>query len=165
MPGATVSWLAIRATCSSFVRSLHQCRMYNVKCIMRSTTFIQDEAEPPPHWRSLHYTLYNAPFARVYTLFISRKKYSPFHTVLVFYWFSLVLSVKALKIKPSHRAAKCSHGQHSIHTGGEHLWRLEKPSLHTRNNWESGIKSHRVKEWMLFFGIKIRIEEHDFWGR
>ena len=44
--------------------------------------------------------------ARVYTHLNSRKKYSPLHTVLVSYWFSKVLSVKALKSKPSHTAKR-----------------------------------------------------------
>ena len=63
-------------------------------------------------------------YAHVYTFFISRKKYSPIHTMLVFFWFTTVSSVKVL-------ISKCSQGQHSIHTGGERLWKVERISLHT----------------------------------
>ena len=63
-------------------------------------------------------------YARVYTYYISRKMYSPIHTMLVFFWFTRVSSVKAL-------ISKCSHGQQSIHTGGERTWRVESVSLHT----------------------------------
>ena len=118
--------------------------------------------------------------ARIYTVSISRKKYSPLHTVRVFRWFSAHFSVKALFFKHSH-------GQQSIHMGGERLWRVEKASLHTEkpmkiigtkqhnqpiplwrvekaslhtwNSWKSGKKSLCVKEWMLFSGNKIRIEK------
>ena len=58
--------------------------------------------------------------ARVYTHLISRNKHSPLHTVLVSYWFSKVLSVKALKSKPSHTAKR--------------LWRVgESKSSHRKN--------------------------------
>ena len=94
-----------------------------------------------------------SPFrARAYTVFISRKKYSPLHTVRVFRWFSAHFRVKALFFKHSH-------GQQSIHMGGERLWRVEKASRHTWNSWKSGKKSLCVKEWMLFSGNKIRIEK------
>ena len=68
--------------------------------------------------------------ARVYTHLISRNKHSPLHTVLVSYWFSKVLSVKALKSKPSHTAKR--------------LWRVgeSKPShrKNVGNQEKNGIK-------------------------
>ena len=67
--------------------------------------------------------------ACIYTYFISPKKYSPVHTMLVFFRFSTVSSVKVL-------ISKCSHGQQSIHTGGERLWRMESVSLHTGKTLE-----------------------------
>ena len=70
--------------------------------------------------------------ARVYTHLNSRKKYSPLHTVLVSYWFSKVLSVKALKSKPSHTAKR--------------LWRVgeSKPShrKNVGNQEKNGIKHY-----------------------
>ena len=54
-----------------------------------------------------------SPFrARAYTVFISRKKYSPLHTVLVFYWFSVVSSVKGW-------ISKYSHGRWMLVKGGK----------------------------------------------
>ena len=78
-----------------------------------------------------------SPFrARAYTVFISRKKYSPLHTVRVFRWFSAHFRVKALFFKHSH-------GQQSIHMGGERLWRVEKASLHTEKPMKIiGTKQH-----------------------
>ena len=70
--------------------------------------------------------------ARVYTHLISRNKHSPLHTVLVSYWFSKVLSVKALKSKPSHTAKR--------------LWRVgeSKPShrKNVGNQEKNGIKHY-----------------------
>ena len=45
------------------------------------------------------------------------------------------------------------------------LWILEISSLHTRNLWKSRGNKLRVKWWMLFSGIKKRIEERKSLGR
>ena len=130
------------------------------------------------HWKSPNLYREDALYARVYTYFISRKMYSLIHMMLVSFWMSTVSGVKVLN-------SKCSHGQQSLHTDGERLWRAESVSLHTGNpleisrktvktpqwrwilwnqslhtriSWKSGIKSLHVKEWMLFSGNKKRIE-------
>ena len=55
-----------------------------------------------PCWKC-RYVFEKSPFrARVYTVFISRNKYSPLHMGRVFCWYSSVLTVKALIFKPSH---------------------------------------------------------------
>ena len=99
----------------------------------------------------------NTRFARVYTYFISRKKYSPLHMACVSFWFSVVLSVKAWKTKHSH-------GQQSIHTDGERLWRVERASLHTgkppRNQEEIGINASLCCEYLKFQAFTLETTEN-----
>ena len=112
--------------------------------------------------------------ARIYVIYFL-KKHSHLHTPHQNNWFSAIYGMNTLHFKPSHATP-------SIHTWqilwrtvnliffivsliSVQVWRVENASVHTLFLWKSAIKDRFVKEWMLFFGIKIRIEEHDFWGR
>ena len=100
------------------------------------------------------------PFSRaLYTHFISRKKHSPLHRLLVFLWFSLENGVKGWKSNPSHlfRCRWLCDGTvvNARWMLGEHLvnaWK-SKPS----HSFLLSIKEKRaVCEGLnLFFGEKV----------
>ena len=109
--------------------------------------------------------------ACIYTYFISPKKYSPVHTMLVFFWFTGGFECEGFDFKVFTWAAKHSHGRWTLVKGGKRKpshrkttrksadkrgktpqwrWTLENPSLHTRNRWKSNGNALCVKEWTLF---------------
>ena len=99
-----------------------------------------------PCWKC-RYVFEKSPFrARVYTVFISRNKYSPLHTGRVFCWYSSVLTVKALIFKPSHgrwMLVKGWNGKPSQRKSVENQWKTTNLLLFGVNTWKS--KPSRLK--------------------
>ena len=93
-----------------------------------------------PCWKC-RYVFEKSPFrARVYTVFISRNKYSPLHTGRVFCWYSSVLTVKALIFKPSHgrwMLVKGWNGKPSQRKSVENQWKTTNLLLFGVNTWKS----------------------------
>ena len=119
--------------------------------------------------------------AYIYVFYFPKKVFTPSHGVCFLLIFSS-FECEGLKNKAFTRAAKYSHGRWTLvkgwkskpshretasQSGGNRhqrlpmLWILEISSLHTWSLWKSEGNTHRVKGWMLFSGIKKRIEERE----